>query len=183
LVVAMGLAGTARAWADGSYPTPQHGNAMNTEPTPAIKAPDRPRRARPARLSPGVLFAIGTGGMLGALARYGIGRAWPAAPGGFPWSTLAINLSGSLLLGVLVTLVIERWPPTRYVRPFAGVGVCGGYTTWSTFMTEVALLVRDHRSTSAVTYWGVRVAAGLAATYAGVGLARLWPVGARRRST
>lgn len=156
---------------------------MNTQPTPAIKAPERPRRVRPARLSLSVLFAIGTGGIVGVLARYGIGRAWPAAPGGFPWSTLAINLSGSLLLGVVVTLVIERWPPTRYVRPFAGVGVCGGYTTWSTFMTEVALLVRDHRTIIAVTYVAVTMAAGLAATYAGIGLARLWPVEATRRST
>jgi len=104
------------------------------------------------------------------------------AAGVFPWSTLATNVSGSLLLGVVITLVIERWPPTRYVRPFAGVGVCGGSTTWSTFMTEAALLVRDHRTSIAVTYVAVSLAAGLAATYAGIGVARRWPLDATRRS-
>jgi CrcB protein len=126
-----------------------------------------------------VLLAIGTGGALGAVARYGIGKRWPVEPGGFPWSTLAINVSGSLALGVLVTLVIERWPPTRYVRPFAGIGVCGGYTTWSTFVTEAALLVRDDQTGVAMIYLAVSVVAGLAATYAGTGLARLWPTESR----
>jgi fluoride exporter len=159
---------------------------MTTEPTPATETAERTRPRRtspPARPSLDVLCAVGTGGMLGALARYGIGRAWPMAPGGFPWSTLVINVTGSLLLGVVVALVIERWPPTRYVRPFAGVGMCGGYTTWSTFMTETALLVRAQRAGIAVAYVVVSVVVGLAATYAGIGLARLWPIGPARRST
>jgi CrcB protein len=129
-----------------------------------------------------VLLAIGTGGMLGALARYEIGRRWPVVSGEFPWSTLVINVSGSLLLGVVVTLVIERWPPTRYIRPFAGIGVCGGFTTWSTLMTESALLVRDQQAETALLYVAVSLVIGLAATYAGIGLVRLWPVEARRRS-
>jgi fluoride exporter len=67
------------------------------------------------------------------------------------------------------------------VRPFFGIGVCGGYTTWSTFMTEAALLVRDRRPGLAVVYVALSLGAGLAATYAGNGLARLWPIEARRR--
>lgn len=155
---------------------------MSGEPAPAIEATEpRTWPRRPAgRLATTVLFAIGTGGALGSLARYGIGRHWPAAPGDFPWSTLAVNVSGSLLLGVVATLVIERWPPTRFVRPFAAIGVCGGYTTWSTFMTETALLVRDDRAGVAAAYLAASLAAGLVATYTGIWLARLWPTEARR---
>jgi fluoride exporter len=156
---------------------------MSNDPTPTVETRWRVARPRQRAGPPaGVLVAIGTGGMLGALARYGIGQAWPVTAREFPWSTLVINLSGALLLGVVATLVIERWPPTRYVRPFAGIGVCGGYTTWSTFMTEAALLVRDDRAGIAALYVAVGLAGGLAATYVGIGLARLWPVEARRRS-
>jgi fluoride exporter len=149
---------------------------MSSEPTPAIQIDERLRRSSGRARPPlGVLLAIGTGGALGALARYGIERRWAVAPGEFPWATLGINMSGSLVLGILVSLVIERWPPTRYVRPFAAIGICGGYTTWSTFMTEAALLVRDDRAGRAVIYLVVSLVAGLAATYGGIGLARLWP--------
>jgi fluoride exporter len=152
---------------------------MSSEPTPAIQTESTRRWSGRDRPPTSVLLAIGTGGALGALARYGIGRTWPVTPGEFPWSTLGINVSGSLVLGILVSLVIERWPPTRYVRPFAGIGICGGYTTWSTFMTETALLVRDDRAGLAVGYLAVSLVAGLVATYAGIGLARLWPVETR----
>jgi fluoride exporter len=80
---------------------------------------------------------------------------------------------GSLVPGILVSLVIERWPPTPYVRPFAAIGICGGYTTWTTFMTEAALLVRDDRAGPAAIYRAVSLVAGLVATYGGIGLARL----------
>lgn len=108
-------------------------------------------RAR-ARPNLGVPAAIGLGGALGGVARYEIALAAPTSAGGFPWATWWINLAGALVLGVVVTLVVERWPPTRYVRPFVGIGVCGGFTTWSTFMTETALLLRHHRVVLAVLY-------------------------------
>jgi CrcB protein len=151
---------------------------------PTVTETAEPSRVGPrrTRLSAGVLAAIGTGGMLGAIGRYGIGQRWPSSPGEFPWSTLVINVSGAFLLGVVVTLVMERWPPTRFVRPFVGIGMCGGYTTWSTFMTEAALLVRNQRVSLAVGYLAASVGAGLVATYAGIGLARLWPTEATRRS-
>jgi CrcB protein len=156
---------------------------MPNEPTPVIETAERPR-PRPARARPpaSTLVTIGSGGALGALLRYGIGQRWPVAAGEFPWPTFAINVSGSLVLAIVATLVIERWPPTRYVRPFVGIGLCGGYTTWSTFMTETALLVRDERARLAAGYLGLSLAAGLVATYAGIGLGRLWPTEARRRS-
>jgi CrcB protein len=152
---------------------------MTIESAPAVGT----ARPRPVRPRLGVGIAVGAGGAIGALARYAVAGAWPVRAGTFPWSTLWINVSGSLVLGVVVTLVVERWPPTRYVRPFVGAGVCGGYTTWSTFMTEAALLVRHHRAGVTAAYVAVSLVAGLAATAAGIGSARRWPAAApgRRR--
>lgn len=102
--------------------------------------------------------------------------------GGFPWATFLVNITGSLALGVLMTLVVERWPPTRYVRPFVGIGVCGGYTTWSTLMTDSILLMRSRHVLIAVGYLAATLVCGLAATMACIWLSRLWPVDGRRAS-
>jgi fluoride exporter len=133
-------------------------------------------------LRPGVLVSIGSGGALGSVARYEVALAVPHTPGGFPWATFLVNITGSLALGLLMTLVMERWPPTRYVRPFVGIGVCGGYTTWSTFMTDSTLLARDGHLAMAVGYLAATLVCGLAATIAGIGLGRLWPAHGRRAS-
>jgi CrcB protein len=84
-----------------------------------------------------VLPVISAGGTLGALARYGIGVAWPHGPDGFPWATWMINVTGCLLIGVLLT-ALPRWRPRqRYLRPFLGVGFLGGYTTFSTAIVDL----------------------------------------------
>lgn len=124
--------------------------------------------------------AIGFGGGLGCASRYQIGQALPTE-GGFPWATWSVNVTGALLLGVVATLVLERWPPTRYVRPFVGVGICGGYTTWSAFMTETALLVRNHQVALAGAYVVASIIGGLGATYVGIRCARTWPLRAQSR--
>jgi CrcB protein len=130
-----------------------------------------------------VLAAIGSGGALGAVARYELTLALPVSPATFPWTTWAINLTGSFVLSVVATLVLERWPPTRYVRPFVGIGICGGYTTWSTFMTDTALLARDHRPVLAAFYIAASVIGGLAATYVGIWATRRQAPARRRRPT
>jgi CrcB protein len=122
--------------------------------------------------------AIAAGGGLGTLARYGVDR-WLATPGfGFPWPTLVVNLVGSFLLGLVVTLATERWSPTRYVRPFAAIGFCGGFTTFSTMVIEIAQRGQHGRAGLAALYLVVTLLAGLAAVVAGVALAR---AGATRR--
>jgi CrcB protein len=148
--------------------------------TATVSVPPRASQRAVRRPPLPVLMAIGSGGALGAVARYEITLAAPVSPAAFPWTTWGINLTGSLVLGVIATLVLERWPPTRYVRPFVGIGICGGYTTWSTFMTETALLTRDHRPGLAAVYVAASVSGGLAATYAGMWAARR-PTPARRR--
>lgn len=101
--------------------------------------------------------AIFIAGFLGASARYGLGLLWPAGTGGgaglsaaMPWTTLAINLSGSLLLGLLIggAAAGGRWP--EWAREAAGTGFLGAYTTFSAFQAELwQLLSHNHFATAA----------------------------------
>jgi CrcB protein len=117
--------------------------------------------------------AIAAGGALGTLARYGVSRALITPTLGFPWSTLAVNVAGSLLLGLIVTLVVERWSPTRFVRPFAAIGFCGGFTTFSTLMVELAQRGQHGRIALAGLYLVVSLGSGVLAAFAGMALARV----------
>ena len=81
-----------------------------------------------------VLAALG--GALGALARWGTAQALPP-DGGWPWATLLVNLTGCLLIGVLSGALANRSPEPAWARPFLGVGVLGGYTTFSTAAVDV----------------------------------------------
>jgi CrcB protein len=127
-----------------------------------------------------VLAVIAVGGALGSLARWGLAQALPHPGATFPWATFAANVSGCLLLGVLMVGVLEVWPPSRYVRPFLGVGVLGGYTTFSTYMLDARGLLVAGRTALAGQYLFGTLAAGLAAVWLGVALARLAVRGATR---
>lgn len=118
-----------------------------------------------------VVAAVSLGGGLGALARYGAGLAVPAVAGRFPWATFGVNVLGCLLIGVLMVLVTEVRPAHRLVRPFLGVGVLGGFTTFSTYAVEVRELLPGSLGTAAAYFLGTLVAAMLAVT-AGVWLTR-----------
>lgn len=131
-------------------------------------------RARPATLA-----VIAAGGALGTGARHGIARLAPAGPGEFPWATLAVNAAGSLALGFLLVLLLERAPPGRHLRPFLATGLLGAFTTYSTFAVEADLLARDGYARTALLYVAVTLAAGFAALWAGTALARALPAGRR----
>ena len=124
------------------------------------------------RVDARVAAAVAAGGALGGTARYGVGLWLPTGSGGFPWATLLVNVAGSLVLGAVVAVVAARPHPSRVVLAFAGTGVCGGFTTWSTFMTDAVLLGRAGRAAVAVAYLGVTLAAGLAAMVAGLAAGR-----------
>jgi len=139
---------------------------------------ETPAPARPRRLD--VLVAISVGGALGAGARYALGRALPHSGGGFPWGTFWANVSGAFALGLVLVVLVERFPPGRYVRPFVAVGLLGAYTTFSTFAVETTLLVRDGHPSTATAYALGSVVAGLAAAFAGAaGARRLTTAGGR----
>jgi CrcB protein len=133
------------------------------------------RRARSVRARTPVVAAVAVGGALGASIRYEIGVSVHAPPDAFPWPTFWINVSGSFLLGMLLTLVLERWPPTRYVRPFLGIGVLGAYTTFSTYSVETDLLLRDGHVAVGLLYAVASLVAGGIAVYLGIVAARSWP--------
>jgi CrcB protein len=119
-----------------------------------------------------LLAAIALGGVLGGPARYGLGLAFPTTAGTFPATTFAINISGSFVLALLLVFVLEIWPPTTYVRPFAAVGFCGAYTTFSTWMVDADRLVaKGHYGLAAADLAG-SVVAGLAATALGFSVGR-----------
>ena len=119
------------------------------------------------------VVAVGIGGGIGAWCRYELTLRFAAtSPPAFPTITLGINLVGSFLLGFLLTLVLEYWPPTRYVRPFAAIGILGGFTTFSAYTVETLGLLRAGQAPTAFAYLFGTVIVGLLATWTGIAVAR-----------
>jgi len=110
--------------------------------------------------------------MLGASSRYALERSWPAGDGGLPWATLGINVSGCAAMGILMVYVVEVGGAHPLLRPFLGVGVLGGYTTFSTYTVQTHALLLGGHPAEALTYLVGTLVAALAAVGAGVVLAR-----------
>jgi len=134
------------------------------------------RGHRSRRAEPRVLGAIAVGGALGTQARYGIAQLVDVTPGTFPWGTFWTNITGSFALGFVFMVLLERFPPSRYLRPFVATGFLGAFTTYSTFAMETDLLAKNGHIGVALTYASGSLVAGFAAVWAGVVLARLTPV-------
>ena len=110
--------------------------------------------------------------MLGAPARYGADLTLPTPPDGLPLATFLVNISGCLLIGVLLVTIIEVRQAHPLVRPFLASGVLGGYTTFSTYAVETHGLLRGGHVATGVAYFAGTLVAALVATWAGVRLAR-----------
>jgi CrcB protein len=120
------------------------------------------------------LAAVVAGAGIGGGLRYALG-GWIAERWGasFPWGTFIVNVSGAFLLGVVMTLSVERSLIPPAWRLFLGVGILGGYTTFSTLSYEsVALMQRGLMMQGALNMFGSALA-GLAAVLAGVLVGRL----------
>lgn len=140
---------------------------------PDVLASDRVRSPHPRlpdvlRERWDVLLVISAGGALGSLARWGLGELLPHGPGDFAWSTFVANVTGALLLGVLMAFMVDLLASTRYVRPFLGVGLMGGYTTFSTYLLDTQHLLTSGRPWLAPAYVGGTLLVGLAAVWAGL---------------
>lgn len=114
---------------------------------------------------------LAAGGVIGTLARYGLGKWIPTWAGtDFPWHTFAINLAGSLVLGFAVR-AFESLATSPEVRGFVAIGFCGAFTTFSTFSLETLGLMQRGEWGRAAAYALGSVALGLLAVYVGMALA------------
>ena len=104
-------------------------------------------------MSPTFILAAALGGSIGSAARYMVGVfIGRLSSTTFPWATLIINVSGSVLMGALVALILIRWDLSQAARIFLTVGVCGGFTTFSTFSLDAYSLIEKGNLVAAVVY-------------------------------
>jgi fluoride exporter len=115
---------------------------------------------------------VGLGGAAGSVARYLLGMWQPRTVGSFPWATFGINVAGSFLLGFLLRVALASSSFTPEWRALLTVGFCGGFTTFSTYSYETAVLLESGHYGKAATYALASVAVALAATFAGLMAAR-----------
>jgi CrcB protein len=123
---------------------------------------------RPPRVHTIVLGVVAAGGALGALARWVVAEALPHDTGDFPWDTLLTNVAGCFLIGILMVLVVERWPDRPLVRPFFGTGILGGFTTFSTYAVDTRTLIATGHAVGAAAYLVGTLLVGLVAVAAGL---------------
>ncbi len=130
--------------------------------------PDAPsKRSRPGWR----LLLIGLGGAVGTLVRFGVESTIPPAAGGWPFATFLINISGAFILAALLETLSREGPDDgwrRRIRLGVGTGVLGGYTTYSTFMVETALLGGAGHYLIAFGYAAISVGLGVVAAWAGM---------------
>lgn len=117
--------------------------------------------------------AVAAGSALGGLARWSV-AAWVQMRTGlaFPWGTLVVNGSGALALGFLVRSALVSPGVGPEMRLLLTTGLCGGYTTFSTFSYETAVMLEQGEYGRATTYTVASVLVSLVATFAGFALAR-----------
>jgi CrcB protein len=120
---------------------------------------------------------VALGGGIGAWLRYATGLALgrtigPVAGLAFPWATLTVNVAGSLAMGLLAGWLARYGSHGEGWRLLLGVGVLGGFTTFSAFSLELALLIQRGSVATAFAYAAISVLAGLGALFAGLATMR-----------
>ena len=115
---------------------------------------------------------IGCGSFIGGAARYLISVAMKTMSKGFPWGTLVVNLVGCLVIGLLWGFFSKNFSESSSWALFMTVGICGGFTTFSTFSKEAIIMLQSGNIVGLISYIGVSVIAGVALVAAGYYLAR-----------
>jgi CrcB protein len=121
----------------------------------------------------GILLAVALGGALGSLLRYFVAGAvqsatWP----GFPWGIFVVNVTGGFAMGIIVELSALKLNLTPEVRAFLTVGILGGYTTFSTFSLDSALLIERGDYSGAALYIAGSALLSILALFAGLWFVR-----------
>ncbi|MFZ3349373.1 MAG: fluoride efflux transporter CrcB [Xanthobacteraceae bacterium] len=120
------------------------------------------------------ILAVALGGAVGSVARYLIGIGSGKLFGfNFPWGTLIINIAGSMLIGAFAGLFAFKWDLPQAVRIFLTVGVCGGFTTFSTFSLDSYYLIERGQLATAGFYIASSVILSIAGLIAALHLIRV----------
>ena len=127
-------------------------------------------------MTPQFILAVAAGGAVGSVARYlvgvGAGRLFGTE---FPWGTLIINVTGSFLIGAFVGLFAAKWDLSQSTRIFLTVGICGGFTTFSTFSLDSYYLIERGQTLASLVYMVTSVALSFGALIAALRLVRAFP--------
>lgn len=122
-----------------------------------------------------LLLAVMLAGAVGVGLRYLLDAAITSRAGdGFPWSTLVINIAGAFALGLLVAVLAGMKDVSPALRPIIGIGLLGGFTTFSAFALEAVNLAEDGLATRALVYVGSMNVLGIGAAVAGLAAGRLF---------
>lgn len=122
-----------------------------------------------------ILLVIAFGGFVGTLCRYELTLHWIQADTSFPLAIFTINVSGSFVIGLLLTFIIENMRPTRYLRPLTCVGFLGGWTTMSTLALGGDHLISSNHVGTAVVYLVLSTIVSPFVAGLGIHLAHLLP--------
>lgn len=121
----------------------------------------------------GVLGMVALGGALGSLMRYLVaGAVQPAWWSGFPFGIFVVNISGGLVMGLITALAALKLNLTPEIRAFLTTGILGGYTTFSTFSLDSAMLMERGAYAQASAYVIGSVVLSILALFAGLWLVR-----------
>jgi fluoride exporter len=121
------------------------------------------------------IILVMSGGAIGAGLRYGLSRALPYSGAGWPWATFAANVLGGLAMGVLAAWILRGDNSAEPLRLFVGVGVLGGFTTFSAFSLEMMRMIERGQTGLAAGYAVASVLLALGALFAGMAAAKaIW---------
>lgn len=123
------------------------------------------------------ILLIGLGGFIGAISRFYVTKWTNMLMGDkIPFGTVMVNVTGSFILGLIVTLSVERMVISEDIKMLAGVGFLGAFTTFSTFSVETVYLVEEGAYMPALAYVGLNLFVSILAALGGIHLARLLTV-------